>query len=196
MFEKMIIEQYCELLASKAPAPGGGSALALVGATACALVEMSINVTLEKTPPTDEKYDYLSRELATCKRARARLYALSNDDAKAYQRIVDARKLPKTTDDEIKNRSNALQKEFHRAALVPMDVMNLCLDIMKRARSRVLSNLSKYIISDCEIGISLLKTVIDFSVKNVYANTCFIHNETLKHNLEKQAEDILTAANV
>lgn len=196
MFEKMTVEQYCEILASKAPTPGGGSALALVGATACALVEMSINVTLEKLPHDDERYQYLSRELATCKRARARLYALSNDDAAAYQRIVDARKLPKATDAEVQARTNALQKEFHRASLVPMDVMNLCLDVMKRASSRVLPNLSKYIISDCEIGISLLKTVISFSVKNVYANTCFIHDETLKHSLERQAEDILAAANV
>ena len=196
MFEKMTVEQYCEILASKAPAPGGGSALPLVGAEACALVEMSVNVTLQKLSENDEQYDYLMRELSSCKRARIRLYAQSNEDAAAYQRIVDARKLPKTTDAEIQARTNALQKEFHRASLVPMDVMNLCLDVMKRASARVLPNLSKYIVSDCEIGISLLRTVIEFSVKNVYANTCFIHDEALKRSLERQAEEIPAAANV
>lgn len=191
MFEKMTVEQYCEILSSKAPAPGGGSALALVGATACALVEMSINVTVEKLSKDDEKYGYLTRELNACNRARAFLYKLSNDDATAYQRIVDARKLPKTTDDEIKSRTNALQKEFHKATLVPLDVMRLCSDIANRAESRVLPNLSKYIVSDCEIGISLLKTVMRFSIENVHANTCFIHDENLKNNLEKQAQEIL-----
>ena len=55
MFEKMTIEQYCEILASDSPAPGGGSALALIGAAACSLVEMSSNVTLLKIAEEDEK---------------------------------------------------------------------------------------------------------------------------------------------
>ena len=53
MFEKMTLQQYNEVLASKEPTPGGGSALAVVGTIACSLVEMAINITLPKTE-TDE----------------------------------------------------------------------------------------------------------------------------------------------
>ena len=195
MFEKMTIEQYCEILASDSPAPGGGSALALIGAAACSLVEMSSNVTLLKIAEEDEKHGYLFRESNTFKRARLRLYELSNEDAAAYQRIVEARKLPQNTEDEKKLRTANLQKAFHRATLVPLEVMQLCLDALQRADARVLPNLSKYIVSDCEIGISLLKTVIKYSIKNVYANTCFIHNDELKLNLEKQAKEIVDKVN-
>lgn len=191
MFEKMTIEKYCEILGDKAPAPGGGSALAVVGAEACSLIEMSIAVTAEKLPRDDEKYIYLQDELFSLKRAKTHLFKLGNDDAEAYENIVRARKLPKATEEETKNRTSALQKAFHKATLVPLSVMGLCMDVIKRSSLRVLPNVSKYVISDCEIGISLLKTATEFSVKNVYANTCFIHDVTLKNTLEKQAEDIL-----
>ena len=192
MFEKMSVEQYCELLSGSAPAPGGGSALALVGAVACSLVEMSASVTLAKTDETDERYQYLKGESNSVKRARKCLYKLSNDDAEAYEGIVAARKLPKDTEEQTKARTATLQKAFHKATLVPLDVMNLCYDALKRAQNRIIQNISKYVVSDCEIGISLLKTVIRYSVENVRANTCFIHDEKLKRNLEKQAEDIIS----
>lgn len=191
MFEQMTIEKYCDLLASEAPAPGGGSALAIVGAEACSLIEMSINVTLAKMPSSDENYEYLKGELATCVRARKRLYKLSNDDAEAYGKIVEARKLPKNTDEQIKTRTATLQKAFHKGTLVPLELMELCASVMQRASCRVLPRLSKWVASDCEIGVSLLKTVVSFSVKNVYGNTCFIHDEALKRQLEKQAQNTL-----
>lgn len=191
MFEQMTIEKYCEVLSSQAPTPGGGSALAIVGAEACSLIEMAINVTLAKTDKTEENYAYLQGELNTATRAKKCLYKLSNDDADVYGKIVEARKLPKNTDEETKLRTGSLQKAFHKATLVPLDVMSLSRDVLQRASSRVLPRLSKWVASDCEIGISLLKTVVNYSVKNVYANTCFIHDAELKARLEKQAKDIL-----
>ena len=191
MFEQMTIEKYCDVLANKAPAPGGGSALAIVGAEACALVEMAINVTLSKLDENDDNYSYLKSELGFATRARKCLYKLSQDDADVYGKIVEARALPKTNDEQIKTRTAALQKAFHKATLVPLDVMNLGKDVLTRASNRVLPRLSKWVASDCEIGVSLLKTVVNYSVKNVYANTCFIHDVELKTRLEKQAQAIL-----
>ncbi|MCM1195256.1 MAG: cyclodeaminase/cyclohydrolase family protein, partial [Firmicutes bacterium] len=74
MFEKMSIEQYCEKLASEAPTPGGGSALAIVAATACSLIAMSAAITVAKLPETDEQYGYLIAELNSCNRAQKCFY--------------------------------------------------------------------------------------------------------------------------
>jgi len=195
MFEKFTVEKYCDLLASEQPAPGGGSALALIGAIACSLIEMSINVTLEKISETDDLYAYLTSERNSLKRARTRMLQLSDDDAQVYDGIVSARKLPKNTEEESKTRTAALQKAFHKATLVPLEVMSLSLDAAKKACSRVLSNVTKYVRSDCEIGVNLLKTVAKDCVKNVEGNTCFIHDETLKNTLNRQAAEILTEIN-
>ena len=190
MFEKLTIEKYNEILASKAPAPGGGSALAMIGATACSLVEMAINVTCAKLEASSETYAYLQSELKVVERAKTTLYRLSNDDSKAFEQIIASLKLPKSTHGEEKERQNALQKAYHNAALVPLDVMRICSDLLTRCELRILPHLGKYVSSDCVIAIDLYKSIIRNSKLNVYANTCYITSPELKNLLERQCEQI------
>ena len=191
MFEQLTIEKYNEILSSKAPTPGGGSALAMVGTVACSLVEMAVNVTLAKLEPNDETYQYLQSELKAVERAKTTLYRLSNDDAKAFEQIMAALKLPKSTEDEVKCRKMALQKAYHTSALVPLDVMRVCGDMLQRSELRILPHINKYVSSDCVIAIDLYKTIIRNSSHNVHANTCFITSSELKYLLEKQCEEIM-----
>lgn len=191
MFEKLTIEKYNEILASKAPTPGGGSALAVVGATACSLVEMAANVTAARLEADSEEYQYLQREAKAVERAKSALYRLANDDATAFEQIIAAKKLPKTTEDEAKRRENALQKAYHNSALVPLDVMRVCSELLNRSELRLLPHLNKYVASDCVIAVDLFKAIVRNCRVNVYANTCFITSPDLKALLEKQCEEIM-----
>lgn len=191
MFEKLTIEKYNEILASKAPAPGGGSALAMIGASACSLVEMAINVTCAKLDASSETYAYLQSELKVVERAKTALYRLSNDDSKAFEQIIASLKLPKSTHGEEKERESAMQKAYHNAALVPLDVMRICSDLLTRCELRILPHLSKYVSSDCVIAIDLYKAIVRNSKVNVYANTSYITSPDLKALLERQCEEIM-----
>ena len=182
MFEKLTIEEYNKILGSSAPTPGGGSALAQVGAVACSLVEMAISVTLTKSADSDV-IDYLNRQFEVVERAKKTFYKLSNDDAAAFQRIIDGLRLPKTTEEEKKARLRELQKAYHRAAMVPMDVMNVCREIVRLCKTRVTPYLSKYVSSDCVIAVDLCKTVAKSSFINVHANTQLIADTALKNML-------------
>lgn len=190
MLEKLTIEEYNEILASKAPTPGGGSALATVGTIACSLVEMAINVTTAKMSETDENYAYLRSQGEVIARAKKALYKLSNDDAQAFERIIETLHLPKSTPEEQKHRAQELQKSYHRAALVPLDVMGLCREILKLSKMRVMPYLSKYVSSDCAIAMDLCKSIAKNCIVNVHANTALISDPTLKASLEKQAAEI------
>ena len=190
MFEKLTIEEYNKILASDAPTPGGGSALAQVGAVACSLVEMSVNVTLSKLTDNDT-VEYLNRQLDVALRAKKAFYKLSNDDAAAFQKIIDTLRLPKTTEEEKQHRTRELQKTYHKAAIVPLDVMNICREIVKLCKVRVMPYLNKYVSSDCVIAVDLCKTVAKNSLLNVHANTQLITDPTLKATLEKQGAEIL-----
>ena len=190
MFEKLTIEEYNKILASDAPTPGGGSALSQVGAVACSLVEMSINVTLSKLTDNDT-VEYLNRQLDVALRAKKAFYKLSNDDAAAFQKIIDTLRLPKTTEEEKTQRTRELQKAYHKAAIVPLDVMNICREIVKLCKVRVMPYLNKYVSSDCVIAVDLCKTVAKNSLLNVHANTQLITDPTLKATLEKQGAEIL-----
>ncbi|MCM1289730.1 MAG: cyclodeaminase/cyclohydrolase family protein [Corallococcus sp.] len=192
MFEKMTIEEYNKILASKAPTPGGGSALAIVGTIACSLVEMSVNVTLAKLKEDDEVYIALSGNASFFARARAKLQQLSDEDAAAFRHIVDCMHLPKDTPERQNARNNELQKAYHKAALVPLDVMQVCCQALQSAQNKVLPLVYKYVASDCKIGIDLFANIIENSMENVYANTCLITDTILRSQLESQGKEILT----
>ena len=181
MYKQMSIEKYNEILSSKAPTPGGGNALAMVGAMACSLCQMAVEVTLTKG-----ENEHLLNCLPTLKRCVAKLQDLAEDDSVAFDRIIAVSRKVKSGEVE----KSALQKEYHKAALVPLEVMQVCkraLDVAENTKP----HLYKYVASDCYIGIDLLKVVIKNCTHNVYANTGLITDETLKHSLEKQAEDII-----
>ncbi len=192
MFEDMTLQQYNEILASKSPTPGGGSALAVVGAIACSLVEMSINVTLPKTD--EEIRNILQSNGAFFAKAKACLFKLSNDDAQAFRHIVDCMHLEKDTLEQQEYRKTELQKAYHKAALVPLDVMRICLEALRRAQNKTFPLLYKYVASDCKIGMDLFVNIIENSMENVYANTTLIADKDLRAMLEKQGQDIVSNA--
>lgn len=189
MFEELQITQYNKILADKAPTPGGGSALAVIGAIACSLVQMTLNITIEKTAD-EETARYLREEYTAFVRAQKALYRLSDDDAAAFDGIVTCLKMPKSTPEEQKTRQSELQKRYHRAALVPLDVMAVCKDALRRCKLRVMPHLSKYVASDSTIAADLFATVIRNSAENVYANTCRINDSALRTNLEEQCRKL------
>lgn len=189
MFEELTLKKYNEILSSNAPTPGGGSALCQVGALACSLIEMAINVTVAKLPEDDKTYLLGQRDVTA--RAKRAFFKLSNDDAAAFERIVNALRMPKLTDEDKTTRNYELQKAYHRAALVPLDVMNLCRELVRMATVRIQPLLGKYVASDCTIAVDLLKAVAKNSMLNVRANTTLIADKELAANLDRQGNAIL-----
>ena len=190
MFKDKSIGEYCDLLAGKAAVPGGGSALPMVGAYACALCEMAVNVTLNKYGDGYEYADMLVANLKVLGMCRAKLYALSDDDSVAFGNILSAMRLPKDTEEQIAHRKSELQKQYHKSALVPLEVMQVCrraLDCAEKCKPYIY----KYVASDSVIGADLLRTVIRNSVENVTANTSLIVDDNLRTRLDKEAESIV-----
>lgn len=184
----MTLQEYNNVLGSNAPAPGGGSALCQVGVLACSLIEMTVNVTVSKSGFDKENGRYLLNQLENVLRAKRALYRLSNDDAAAFRKITEGFKLPKITEEDKKTRAAELQKAYHRAALIPLDVINLCRELVRIATVRIAPLLGRYIASDCTIAVDLLKAVAKNSLHNVYANTALIKDEELARSLNRQGE--------
>lgn len=193
MFEKLTLAEYNELLASKSPTPGGGSALAIVGTVACSLAEMSVNVTLTKLSEQDENYNYLRHCATLFSRARKRLTQLSDEDAQAFRNIIECNHLPQETTEQQLHRENQQQKAYHKAALVPLEVMRVCREALTVAETRAYPFLYKYVASDCKIGMDLFANIIENSMENVYANTTLIKDANLRTTLENQGAEIVSS---
>src|SRR5207248_3340135 len=76
-------------LASGEPAPGGGAAAALAGATAAALVAMACRVTARRAPS-----EALAAAVDAADELRHRLMALMHEDVEAYAAVLEWRRAP------------------------------------------------------------------------------------------------------
>jgi formiminotetrahydrofolate cyclodeaminase len=119
-------------LASDAPTPGGGSVAALAGALGAALNSMVANLTIGKKKYVDVEEE-MKRLLVQTESLRIELAQLIAEDANAFDKVMAAMKLPKETDEEKAARREALQDTLVDAAVVPLAVMEKCVEVIRLA---------------------------------------------------------------
>ena len=87
------IGAFLDALASKVPAPGGGAAAGVVGATAAATAGMVVSYSLGRKSLADHQ-GFLVECEGRLSRARAMFLALADEDAAAYTVLNGLMKLP------------------------------------------------------------------------------------------------------
>ncbi|MBU1985500.1 cyclodeaminase/cyclohydrolase family protein [bacterium] len=94
---------FVEQVASKAPAPGGGSVAALSGSLGAALLGMVINLTIGKKNYADvtPRFTELRGQI---EELRSKLTERIDDDTAAFNRMRAAAKLPERDDVERKEK--------------------------------------------------------------------------------------------
>ncbi len=100
------VSQFLDELASRSPAPGGGSVAALAGATGAALTSMVCNLTIGKKKYADVQDD-MNAVLEQTELLRAELMQLIDKDTEAFNAVMSAFALPKGTEREQAVRSAA-----------------------------------------------------------------------------------------
>src|SRR5271154_2795571 len=114
MITQRTVAAFLDELASSAPTPGGGSAAAVIGATGAALVSMVCNVTLgKKGQEAVESEMKAVRDLS--EQLRMRLTAMVAADIAAFDGLMAAYRLPKTSETEKLNRAEAIQANLRAA---------------------------------------------------------------------------------
>ena len=133
------LEQFAGVLASDAPAPGGGSVAALNGALAAALLRMVGALTVGK-----EKYKEFRAEVQEmmdgASALQSRLLAGVDEDTEAFNKVSAVFSMPKGTDEEKTARSAAMQAALKGAALAPLATMKAahgCLKLAAAAHGKV-----------------------------------------------------------
>ena len=168
MITQSSIETFLDELASGNPTPGGGSAAAILGAMGAALVSMVCNVTIGK-----KGYEAVEAEmravLGESEKVRRRLTGMVAEDIAAFDSILAAYKLPKTTDDEKARRAAAIQAGLRRATETPLDCARACAEVIALAR-RASEKGYLNVISDGGVGVLAGFTGLRSAALNVYIN--------------------------
>jgi glutamate formiminotransferase/formiminotetrahydrofolate cyclodeaminase len=122
---RLSLAEFADESASELPAPGGGSVAAYVGALGAGLGAMVANLSAQKNDW--EKFSDLAEKASEYKKE---LVSLVDEDTKAFEGILQARALPKTTKSEKESRMKAIEKATLRAIEVPFRVMEVTLKSM------------------------------------------------------------------
>lgn len=107
------------------PTPGGGSAAALTGALGASLVSM-IAAMPKHRAASEQDVTRLRRAGQLCAQLGDRLAALADEDARAYDAVVAAYRLPKASDADKAARAASIQASLRGAIDVPLEVMRQC----------------------------------------------------------------------
>jgi methenyltetrahydrofolate cyclohydrolase len=124
----MTIAELLSELASDSPAPGGGSVAALAGAVAASLCEMAAGLTLGREKYR-ETWAAVEKAQAEARRLGTILRRLIDQDTEAYNMVVAARRLPKTTEADKAARDAAIQDAVGVAARVPTETLQSLVEL-------------------------------------------------------------------
>jgi formiminotetrahydrofolate cyclodeaminase len=117
---KTTLEDFENAIKSSDPTPGGGTVAAVALGQAAALVSMVAELTLSSERWSDaheEAKEALSHAAAVMPRASH----LADEDAAAFDAVVEAFKLPKSNDEEKDVRRQAIRDATLGAAIVPFE---------------------------------------------------------------------------
>jgi len=186
------LSEYFELLASAAPAPGGGSASALCGAQGAALVEMAARLTLGRKKYEAEQAlsEAAAREAGAL---REKLCALIERDAEAYRAVFAAYGLPKDTEEERAARGRRIAEETLRAAEAPLETMRLAVEGLRLAR-RLAGHSNANAASDLGVAALNLLASVRGAWLNVRANLDGIADPAKAEALRAEGEALLRDA--
>jgi methenyltetrahydrofolate cyclohydrolase len=165
---ELTVGELLERLGSSAPAPGGGAAAALAGSLGAALVQMTANLTLGR-PRLADVQEQAQAIAARVGDLRERLAQLGDADARAFEQVSAAYRLPRDNDAQKAARSQAIQSALHEAAAVPLDTARLCAEVLEVAEEGA-PVLNPAVISDVLVGALLAHAALESAALNVEIN--------------------------
>ncbi len=177
--------KFVEVLASDAPAPGGGGAAALVGAIGTALGNMVGSLTVGKKKYADVEAEIIALK-AKCDDLQKQLLDQVEADEVNFLPLAKAYGIPK--DDP--NRDQIMEEATIIACSTPIKIMELCceaIDCIKVFADKG----SRLAVSDAGCGAVVCKAALQAASLNVFINTKTLKNRDVAEDMNRHANVML-----
>ena len=172
---------FLEALAGGKPTPGGGSASAYAAAMAAALVAMVARLTVGK-----KKYAAVDEEMHTileqAESLRAELTRAVDIDAAAYEAVIAAFRLPKTSPGEEATRAQEIESSTQQATHVPLKVAEMCVKVLELI-VQVVAHGNQNAISDAGTAGALAAAALSGAGLNVRTNAASLQDQVVAQQL-------------
>ncbi len=188
-YTKESCEKFVEVLASKAPTPGGGGASALTGAIGVALGNMVGSLTVGK-----KKYAEVEEEIKsmmqTSDQLQAELLELVQKDAESFEPLAAAYRLPKDTEEQKAEKDRVLEQATKDACAVPFEIMEKCAQGIELC-GQFAEKGSVMATSDAGAGAIFCRAALQAASLNIYINTKSLKDREYAEQMNQKSDALL-----
>jgi glutamate formiminotransferase/formiminotetrahydrofolate cyclodeaminase len=185
---RMDLAAFADETASESPAPGGGSISAYVGSLGISLATMVANLSSHKKG-WDDRWEEFSNWAEKGQKIKNELLRLVDADTAAFNKIMTAFSLPKSTDEEKKLRTDAIQSATKFAIEVPFKVMQLSYDSLEVIKAMAeIGNPNS--VSDAGVGALCARSAVMGAFMNVRINASGFNDKTFVNDILAKGKEI------
>ncbi len=185
---RSLVEAFVSTVAADTPTPGGGSVSALAGALAAALGEMVCGVTLRRKSFAPH-YPVLTETKARLASSRQSLLDLVDRDARSYQGVIAAYRLPKSNPNEEETRALQVESASKTATLVPFETAELAIRttiLLESLREITIPQAA----SDLKVSLLLAQVARRGGEENVHTNLSAIQDKEWVAGIERKLAEL------
>ena len=184
----LTVRGFSDETASESPAPGGGSVSACMGSLGAALGTMVANLSSHKRGWDDhwkEFSDWADKGIAI----QSELIRLIDEDTDAFNKIMEAFKLPKTNDQEKKKRRQAIQDATQNAIMVPFRIMETAYQALEVIEAMVEKG-NPNSVTDAGVGALAVRSAVKGAYMNVRINSNDLDDKKFVEDIVRKGKEI------
>ena len=184
----LTVTDFAEETASESMAPGGGSISAYVGALGVSLGTMVANLSAHKAG-WDDRWEEFSNWAIKGQAYKNKLLFLVDEDTNSFNRIIEGFRMPKSNDEEISIRKQAIENATKYATEIPFQVMETAYNSMEVMEAMIEKGLQNSL-SDAAVGILCARTAVFGAYFNVRINAKDIKDKEFTKDILAKAKKI------
>ena len=187
--QTLIDTKFLNELSTNSPAPGGGSVAALAGSLGAALSSMVAALTHEKKEMLESKplMDEIGVE---AQQLKDRLAVLVEEDTQAFNKVMEANRLPATTDEEKEIKKESLDSANKYAIHIPLETAQKCLRVIELSQELV-TNGNPNSVSDAGVAAEVALAGLRGACMNVMINLSEIDDTSYCEALQNEVDSLI-----
>ena len=188
----LTVKEFVEETSRESPAPGGGTIAACMGALGAALGTMVANLSAHKRG-WDDRWQEFSQWADKGQVLVGSLLHLIDEDTAAFNRIMEAFGMPKTTPEEKQARSAAIQAATLYASEVPLETMRESMKAFEICRAMAETG-NPNSVSDAGVGALAARAAVRGASMNVRINASSLKDKATAQRLIDEANALAAKA--
>ena len=187
----MIDTDYLNELSTNSPAPGGGSVAALAGSLGAALSSMVAALTHEKKDMLENK-PLMDKIGVEAQELKDQLAILVEEDTQAFNKVMEANRLPVSTDEEKSIKKENLENANKYAIQIPLETAQKCLRVIELSELLVING-NPNSVSDVGVAAEVALAGLRGACMNVMINLSAVEDKTYCDSIQEQVDSFINS---